>query len=222
MKLFIFSLFLLSLHSCRPNDGKFVLKEIQKYADTSKDFQLVDSNETVRTDSPISLASVQLYDAKSVFKIDFKVLGEVYGHSFSFRQDGGLFRYLYFSSDEHYTYGVQYDYSNKVFTEIGTPYVGYVEDDSLDNRKIFFSFSTFPRGNLDISVSKDSINFKNVKLQQSVFMPLVKVYKYNTTKNESIIYFKITASKPLVNLGNLPYSVTSVMKVSFPPAQVHQ
>jgi hypothetical protein len=193
-----------------------VLKEIQKYADTSKYFQLLHNKESVRADSPIALAYVQLYNTKSVFKIDFKVLEVVYGHSFSFRQDGGLFRYLYYVQDEeHFTYGLQYDYTDKIFTETGTPYLDYMESDSLGNKKIFFNFSAFPRSNLEISVSKDSIHFEKVKLKKSTFMPLVEVYEYNTTKQDSVVYFKIMASNPIVELKNLPSTITEIRKVKF-------
>lgn len=216
MKTFKTIVFLLFLYSCKVNDSKVVLTEIEKYGDTSKDFQVLHNNEPMRLDSPIALASVQLFSTKSVFKIEFKVLGEIYGHSFSFRQDGGLFRYLYYVQDsEHFTYGLQYDYTNKIFTETGTPYLDYMEYDSLDERKIFFNFSTFPRSNLDISFSKDSIHFEKVELKKSTFMPLVEVFEYNTTKNDSVVYFKITASKPMVELKNLPSTITKIRKVDF-------
>jgi len=217
MKIFTVILLVLFLYSCGLNDEKAVLKEIEKYADTSKSFQLLGSNETIRSDSPIALAYLQLYEStKNIFTIETKVFGELYGHNFFFRQNGELSDYLFYCRDEgHYTYRVKYDYTNKIFTETGTPYLDYMKYDSLENKKIFFNFSAFPRSNLDISVSKDSIHFEKVKLKKSTFMPLVEVYEYNTTKQDSVVYFKIMASKPIVELKNLPSTITEIRKVKF-------
>ena len=216
MKVFKTFILLLFLNSCQVNDSKTVLNEIKKYGDTSKSFQVLYNHEPIRSDSPIAVASVQFFSTKSVFTIDFKVLGEIYGHSFSFRQDGGLARYLYYvQDDKHFTYGLQYDYTNKLFTETGTPYLDYMEYDSLEERKIFFNFSNFPRKNIEVSVSKDSIIFEKVKLKKSTFMPLVEVLEYNASKRDTVIFFRITASKPIVELKNLPSTITEIRKVKF-------
>ena len=46
-------------------------------------------------------------------------------------------------------------------------------------------------------------------------MPLVEVYEHNTTKQDSVVYFKIMASNPIVELKNLPSTITKIRKVKF-------
>jgi hypothetical protein len=192
------------------------MKKLKKFEKESKYFAIIsnDSNK-IEHDSIKTIALLELYQNKNVFKIETELFQKKYGNYFFFRTNGKLLDYKYLCNEFHFTYGIEYNVLENRYIEVGAPYLDYMEYNSLTERKIFFNFSTFPRKKLDVSISKDSIRFNKVELKESTFMPFVEVYEYKTTKNDSVVYFKITASKPIVELENLPSTITEIIKVEF-------
>ena len=104
----------------------------------------------------------------------------------------------------NFSYGIEYNFSSGNYKETGTPYVDYIENHSDTafkyERNISFLFSTFPRQKLKVSSSNDNNDFKSVKLKKFSYLPFTEAYEYKGPKSDSVIYFKINASNPIVNL----------------------
>jgi hypothetical protein len=88
------------------------------------------------------------------------------------------------------------------FIEKGTPFVDHMKNESDSAlSKYSLLFSQFPREDLSVSISKNGVDYTNIKLEDSKLMPLVKEADIYIDSTVFKLYLKIDASKNSIRSG---------------------
>lgn len=145
------------------------------------------------------------FDSSTSEQVVFgRLLGKIYGHHFRFRNDS-LTTYKFQCDNKGFSYGlVQGEQKN--FLEQGSPMVDFWPDKSVklkDSTTYIFYFSKFPRKEVTVSYSLDSLNFQALAIKDSPVMPFLAEGRLTISNQFKEIDFRIKTAKLWSNINTL-------------------
>ncbi len=145
------------------------------------------------------------FDSSTSEQVVFgRLLGDIYGHHFRFRNDS-LTSYKFQCDNKGFSYGLVQGKQNNFF-EQGSPMVDFWQDKSSskkDSTTYIFYFSKFPRKELTVSYTLDSVKFQTLAIKDSPVMPFLAEGRLTISNQFEGITFRIKAQKILSNLNAL-------------------
>lgn len=193
-------LFFVNCNGSHKKENEAIVLEFKKFADIKSRSEL-DSIQLSRN----CVSFFKYGKEDKLLKIKISLLNKQYGHYFEFTETGDLSRYYYLLDSTHDHIEIKTDSSLHEYSELGTPFVDYMENisDSLDKKKYSLLFSEFPRKNLIVYLSKDGQRFDKIDLHASKIMPLLKEADIYCGPGTKKIYLKIDANNLILKLSGL-------------------
>jgi hypothetical protein len=123
-----------------------------------------------------------------------RLIGDIYGHHFRFRNDS-LTTYKFQFENKGFSYGLVRGEQNN-FSEQGSPMVDFWQDKTIktkDSSTYVFYFSKFPRSELAVYYSLDSVRFQTLAIKESPIMPFLAEGRLTISNQFEGINFRIQA-----------------------------